>query len=447
MDEKFQDLFDRYERCQGGFVWEWIDHGLRTHDNAGRKFFGYGGDFGEEIHDGTFVADGLLFPDRTPSPGLVEFAHVIRPVRIGGSVATGLTSRQLRWPERLRSPGWRRPAPRMPRPPYPGGGHRPVDQRSIDAVAGLIESGLVALRRNIHQHPEVAGEERRTAALVADRLRAAGLTVATGVGGHGVIGMLRGARQGCTVAYRADMDAVPAGEAIGGSTEGGTAQRGAPGRRAQLGRATRPRRRRWEPTEGRRVGTPAHAANRALHIRVIPPRMARMQVCRQRAAAHQGKELPSASRESAGQAHRSSTACGGKMDNSPSSADARPPTYLISSSTSSVVMARHAAKPCEFAVKLVALVSACWQLLDQNSRCVTRVWTRIRSTIDMPPNNAGRARISTGRHRSRPPPCSALPDAFGTLRRSDPAVRPWHVAHRRTSTDRMITMPVGSQRW
>jgi beta-galactosidase len=93
---EYQDLFDRYERCQGGFVWEWIDHGLRTRDAAGREYFGYGGDFGEEIHDGTFVADGLLFPDRTPSPGLVEFAHVIRPVRFGGSVATGLTISNVR---------------------------------------------------------------------------------------------------------------------------------------------------------------------------------------------------------------------------------------------------------------------------------------------------------------------------------------------------------------
>ncbi len=78
----YQRLFETYPRCQGGFVWEWIDHGLRTRDAAGNEFFGYGGDFGETIHDGNFVCDGLLFPDRTPSPGLVEFAKVIEPVRI-----------------------------------------------------------------------------------------------------------------------------------------------------------------------------------------------------------------------------------------------------------------------------------------------------------------------------------------------------------------------------
>ncbi|MEU7071278.1 glycoside hydrolase family 2 TIM barrel-domain containing protein [Streptomyces narbonensis] len=75
---EYQRLFETHERCQGGFVWEWIDHGL-VHPVHGH---GYGGDFGEEVHDGNFVCDGLLFPDRTPSPGLVEYKKVIEPVRI-----------------------------------------------------------------------------------------------------------------------------------------------------------------------------------------------------------------------------------------------------------------------------------------------------------------------------------------------------------------------------
>ena len=58
----------------------------------GREFFAYGGDFGEELHDGNFVADGLLFPDRTPSPGLHEFAKVIEPVRITADAAPGCAS-------------------------------------------------------------------------------------------------------------------------------------------------------------------------------------------------------------------------------------------------------------------------------------------------------------------------------------------------------------------
>ncbi len=76
---EYRELFDRYPRCQGGFVWEWIDHGIRMRDGH----FAYGGDFGEPIHDGNFVIDGLVFPDRTPSPGLIEYAKVIEPVRIG----------------------------------------------------------------------------------------------------------------------------------------------------------------------------------------------------------------------------------------------------------------------------------------------------------------------------------------------------------------------------
>jgi beta-galactosidase len=76
----YQRLFTSYDRLQGGFVWEWIDHGIEDE----RYGFAYGGDFGEELHDGNFVCDGLVFPDRTPSPGLVEYKKVIEPVRIDG---------------------------------------------------------------------------------------------------------------------------------------------------------------------------------------------------------------------------------------------------------------------------------------------------------------------------------------------------------------------------
>jgi len=77
-------------------------------------------------------------------------------------------------------------------------------------VTGIAqqESALVAVRRDIHQHPELSGAEQRTAALIAARLAALGFDVSTGLGGHGVIGLLRGGRPGPMVAYRADMDAV-----------------------------------------------------------------------------------------------------------------------------------------------------------------------------------------------------------------------------------------------
>lgn len=92
----------------------------------------------------------------------------------------------------------------------------PLDQAAVDGAAARIGDELVALRRSLHRHPELAGHERRTAALVAERLRAAGLEVTTGVGGHGVVAVLDGAGAGPTVAYRADMDAVPEDERQGG---------------------------------------------------------------------------------------------------------------------------------------------------------------------------------------------------------------------------------------
>jgi amidohydrolase len=69
--------------------------------------------------------------------------------------------------------------------------------------------GLVALRRDFHRHPELSLQERRTAGIIAERLRAAGLEVRTGVGGTGVVGVLRGDKPGPVAAWRADIDALP----------------------------------------------------------------------------------------------------------------------------------------------------------------------------------------------------------------------------------------------
>ena len=78
--DDYRETFEAYDRVQGGFVWEWIDQGLRRETEDGREWFAYGGDFGEYPHDGNFICDGLLFPDRTPSPGLVELAAVYAPI-------------------------------------------------------------------------------------------------------------------------------------------------------------------------------------------------------------------------------------------------------------------------------------------------------------------------------------------------------------------------------
>lgn len=78
----YQEVFESYDRLHGGFVWEWIDHGIAAYDEEGRVFYKYGGDYKDNPHNSNFNLDGLLFPDRTPSPGLFEFKKVIEPIKI-----------------------------------------------------------------------------------------------------------------------------------------------------------------------------------------------------------------------------------------------------------------------------------------------------------------------------------------------------------------------------
>jgi beta-galactosidase len=78
--KEYFDLVHEYPAIQGGFIWEWIDHALATTDASGHAIDGYGGDFGERLHDSNFVADGLVLPDRTPSPALVDAKHHYSPV-------------------------------------------------------------------------------------------------------------------------------------------------------------------------------------------------------------------------------------------------------------------------------------------------------------------------------------------------------------------------------
>lgn len=89
------------------------------------------------------------------------------------------------------------------------------DPLEVDILTVLRrqERVLVAIRHDLHQHPEVSDQEERTAGIVADQLRELGFIVKTGVGGHGVVGLLRGRLPGPVVAFRADMDAVPSSDA------------------------------------------------------------------------------------------------------------------------------------------------------------------------------------------------------------------------------------------
>ena len=79
---EYWEAFYSSPRLMGGCIWEWIDHGIRVKLPDGRTDYAYGGDYGDEPNDANFVADGLVFPDRTPSPGLIEYKKVIEPLKI-----------------------------------------------------------------------------------------------------------------------------------------------------------------------------------------------------------------------------------------------------------------------------------------------------------------------------------------------------------------------------
>ncbi|KAI1271196.1 beta-galactosidase [Xylaria sp. FL0933] len=81
--KEYVEAFYRYETLQGGFVWEWANHGLLTKDTeTGDEFYAYGGDFGDVPNDSNFIMDGVLFSDHTPTPGLTEYKKAIEPVKV-----------------------------------------------------------------------------------------------------------------------------------------------------------------------------------------------------------------------------------------------------------------------------------------------------------------------------------------------------------------------------
>ncbi|HOW31403.1 MAG TPA: glycoside hydrolase family 2 TIM barrel-domain containing protein [Bacteroidales bacterium] len=79
----YWDAINSHEQLQGGFVWDWVDQGILQYDSAGKKFWAYGGDFGpgDVASDGNFCCNGLVFPDRTPHPGLTEIKKVYQNVK------------------------------------------------------------------------------------------------------------------------------------------------------------------------------------------------------------------------------------------------------------------------------------------------------------------------------------------------------------------------------
>ncbi|MEY9953339.1 glycoside hydrolase family 2 TIM barrel-domain containing protein [Leifsonia sp. EB34] len=80
--DHYEALVDAHPRLHGGFVWEWRDHGILTRTADGTPYYAYGGDFGEVVHDGNFVMDGMVLSNDVPTPGLHEFKAVAQPVAL-----------------------------------------------------------------------------------------------------------------------------------------------------------------------------------------------------------------------------------------------------------------------------------------------------------------------------------------------------------------------------
>ncbi|MFX1451027.1 MAG: glycoside hydrolase family 2 TIM barrel-domain containing protein, partial [Promethearchaeota archaeon] len=80
--QKFMDVFERYPNCVGGFIWDYIDQGLRKISDDGKEFWAYGGDFEDKPNDRNFCINGILMPDRKPNPALFEVKKVYQNIKV-----------------------------------------------------------------------------------------------------------------------------------------------------------------------------------------------------------------------------------------------------------------------------------------------------------------------------------------------------------------------------
>ena len=78
----YWEIFENYPGVQGGFLWEWIDHGILKSAANGKSYWAYGGDFGDDPNDANFCIDGIVWPDRNPHPALYEFKFLTQPCRV-----------------------------------------------------------------------------------------------------------------------------------------------------------------------------------------------------------------------------------------------------------------------------------------------------------------------------------------------------------------------------
>ncbi|MDG5767597.1 glycoside hydrolase family 2 TIM barrel-domain containing protein [Balneolales bacterium ANBcel1] len=80
--QDYWDTIKAYDVLQGGFIWDWVDQGLAKTDDQGETYWAYGGDFGEEVHDGNFCINGIVMPDREPSPAMPEVKKVYQDIHV-----------------------------------------------------------------------------------------------------------------------------------------------------------------------------------------------------------------------------------------------------------------------------------------------------------------------------------------------------------------------------
>ncbi|MEV4172892.1 glycoside hydrolase family 2 TIM barrel-domain containing protein [Nonomuraea sp. NPDC049709] len=240
----YQTILESYERFCGAFVWEWIDHGLTGHDSLGRPYFRHGGDIDAQPNGERYCLDGLLFPDRTPSPGLGELRKAIEPVGItveGASVvvankydAVSLGHLEFRW--RVEVDGVRSatgpltvphcPARSSVRVPLPAAAVPDESRPGTSPAPGQTSPGQTSPGQ---ASPRQASPGQASPGQVASGQAASGQTV-SGVAGGGEVWLT------VEAVLAADTRWAPAGHVIafGQARLGTSPRRRPPGRRRNL---------------------------------------------------------------------------------------------------------------------------------------------------------------------------------------------------------------------
>ncbi|RJS74964.1 hypothetical protein CW712_05710, partial [Candidatus Bathyarchaeota archaeon] len=78
--KEYWETIRRYKRLCGGFIWDWVDQGIKRRTENGEEWWAYGGDFDDEPNDGNFCINGLVWPDRKPHPAMWECKKIFQPV-------------------------------------------------------------------------------------------------------------------------------------------------------------------------------------------------------------------------------------------------------------------------------------------------------------------------------------------------------------------------------